>query len=172
MPTDQPAMTASEAMITLQGVIRPLRALLDIENLLVSAVALEREAHDHSAEIASRRASLDALDRELSAMAGAVDAARSEAASLIANAHAKANDTEAAAQRNVDALLKDAEAIKAGARDEAKVAKAKRDASEAAERKAQGNLDAIAKRIGDLAVQLADAQAIIAKAERIKKASE
>jgi membrane protein involved in colicin uptake len=131
---------------------------------------------------------LNGLEQAAAESVAQITGNRVTAAEIVGNAKdearaimAKADEIRKAADMSMaDAKLQsaaiiadanaEAEQTKAKALEAAKLAKGREDASEEAERKANANLEAMIKRISDLEIQLADATAVIAKAEAIKRA--
>lgn len=164
--TDTPTLSASEARIRLDSIVKPLRALLDVEKVLDAAIAAEAEARDHAGEVARKRDAIQAIDSELAAAKdrlaiakakadGAAAVASKEAADIIANAKAEAAKVLDAAKAK--AAKVEAAASKATADALAKVAEC-----EAACRKALDDKHATEGVLSDLTKAVAAEQAKLA----------
>lgn len=99
-----------------------------------------------------------------------IAATEAKIAATAAKARADEEAARAAAEKRLAESIAAAQATVSESNAKAAKAKALQLASEEAERKALANIDAMSQRIGDLAVQLSEALAIVAKAEAIKKA--
>jgi high-affinity K+ transport system ATPase subunit B len=138
-------------------------ALAELVDLADKANAWQQQEAEHQARLAALAEQVAAKRNAVQLADAKEDEARRQAIAIFEQAKKDAATTIAKAAADADTIRKAAdEAVEA--------AKAEESRAEADERKAKANLASLAEQTKLLVAQLAEAQAVIAKADAIKKA--